>query len=644
MQGHELSLRARQIEAIQRMLLFNSNQTRPALTESLNELEIVWKVLIMDSRSTAIISSVMRVNDLLRCSVTVHSLITQQRSPLPDVPAVYFVEPTETNIDLIVQDLKEDKYSEYYINFTTTLQRDLLENFASKASSTGRADRIKQVFDQYLDFIVTEPELFSLELSKAYSIINAPHSSEDDINNLCDLIANGIFNTVITVGNVPIIRAQRGGAAEMVAQKLESKLRDYVNSTRSSSLEVDSLERFVLILVDRNIDLASMFAHSWIYQCLVFDVFTLVRNTITLPAQTEQGVETSSKKLDIDPHDFFWISNAHLPFPDAVENVERELSDYKKEAEEITRKTGVASLTDLDPSGQNDTIQIQEAVNKLPKLTARKSTIDIHMSVLAGLLKQLEAKGLDAFFELEQSPDSAKARQAFLDALNDGRSNNITDKLRTYIIMYLTSEDGLPDEFVKKVENYFRGLDQNIDCLNYIYGVRHMMKLSSMELQNKSLGGALANADHSKDGNASQLLSGLSNKLYGLTEGKIQGGVGSLISGIKNFLPEKKTIPITNIVEAIMDPLNSSKKNLDITNEYLYFDPRITRGSHEKVPRRQTYNKSLVFVVGGGNFFEYQNLQEWAHQQENNKKNVMYGSTALITPNDFLKELCELRT
>ncbi|KAG0676877.1 Vesicle trafficking between the ER and Golgi [Kluyveromyces marxianus] len=641
MSNTEYSLRDRQIMSIQRMLSFNSDKGTETVADSLDEQEITWKVLIMDARSTAIVSSVMRVNDLLKSNVTVHSVITQQRSPLPDVPAVYFVEPTEVNIDLIVQDLKEDKYSEFYINFTTTLKRDLLESFASKASATGKSDRIKQVYDQYLDFVVTEPEMFSLEIPDSYKIVNSPQSSEDAITELCDSIASGIFNAIVTIGTIPIIRAQRGGAAEMVAQKLEAKLRDYVNGTRSSSNTTTSFERLVLVLVDRNIDIASMFAHSWIYQCLVFDIFKLSRNTITMTTTNEQN-EDVTKKMDIDPHDFFWTANSHLPFPDAVENVETELSNYKREAEEITKKTGVSNLTDLDPSGQNDTLQIQEAVKKLPELTAKKATIDTHMTVLAGLLKQLESKGLDSFFELEQSPDSSKTRQEFLTALKDGRTNNIEDKVRTYIIMYLTAQETLPSDFVQQVEKYLESVEYDTTALKYIYDLRHMFKLSSMALQNKSLETNTSANKNSQDGNASQLLSGLSNRLYGLTEGKIQG-VGSLLSGIKKLLPEKKTIPITNIVEAIMDPLNSSKKNLNITNEYLYFDPRITRGSHEKLPKSQTYNKSLVFIIGGGNYFEYQNLQEWVHQHENNNKKVIYGSTDIVTPNDFLKEISGLK-
>ncbi|SCU96778.1 LAFA_0G08064g1_1 [Lachancea sp. 'fantastica'] len=639
----ENSLRDRQIALINKMLMFNQDTSAYDLTSGSDFQEVVWKALVLDTKGTAIVSSILRVNDLLKGGVTVHSLIQQKRSPLPDVPVVYFVQPTQENIDVIVKDLIEDKYAEFYVNFTSVLNRELLENFAKQVSACGKIDRIKQVFDQYAEFFVTEPDLFSLELPLVFRQLNDPNSTENSINNLCETIANGLYDAVMTVNSIPIIRAPTGGSAEIVARILEGKLRDYVINTRANSESVShSLERFVLVILDRNIDLASMFAHSWIYQSLVFDVFKLARNTITIPTKTKEGLEIE-KKMDLDPKDFFWSANAHLPFPDAVENVEAALAAYKAEAEEITRKTGVNELSDLDPSANNDTLNIQEAVNKLPELTSRKIVIDTHMSVLASLLSQLESRGLDAFFEIEQGQDSPKSRQRFLEILKDGKTNNLEDKLRTFILLYLTSTTDLPQNFIKEVEDYFKSQDFDIRALTYIYKSKGLMKMSALSLQNKSLESDGIGKSKSSGTNSSVLLSGLSNKLYGLTEGKIQGGVGSLISGIKNFLPEKKTIPVTNVVEAVMDPLNSSQKNLETTDNYLYFDPKMVRGSHSKKPKRQSYTKSIVFVVGGGNYLEYQNLQEWAHSQQANTKNVIYGSTAIVTPANFVDEMATLQ-
>ncbi|CAI4342628.1 AFI_G0010420.mRNA.1.CDS.1 [Saccharomyces cerevisiae] len=646
----DISLRDMQISAILKMLFLNkdlnNNDNITTITDDIfNQQEIIWKVLILDIKSTATISSVLRVNDLLKAGITVHSLIKQDRSPLPDVPAIYFVSPTKENIDIIVNDLKSDKYSEFYINFTSSLPRNLLEDLAQQVSITGKSDKIKQVYDQYLDFIVTEPELFSLEISNAYLTLNDPKTTEEEITGLCANIADGLFNTVLTINSIPIIRAAKGGPAEIIAEKLGTKLRDFVINTNSSSTSTlqgnDSLERGVLIILDRNIDFASMFSHSWIYQCMVFDIFKLSRNTVTIPLESkENGTDNNTakplatKKYDIEPNDFFWMENSHLPFPEAAENVEAALNTYKEEAAEITRKTGVTNISDLDPNSNNDTVQIQEVVKKLPELTAKKNTIDTHMNIFAALLSQLESKSLDTFFEVEQDPGSTKTRSRFLDILKDGKTNNLEDKLRSFIVLYLTSTTGLPKDFVQNVENYFKENDYDINALKYVYKLREFMQLSNMSLQNKSL----------EDGSDSAFkpsnltLSGI----YGLTEGKLQGGVGSLISGIKKLLPEKKTIPITNVVDAIMDPLNSSQKNLETTDSYLYIDPKITRGSHTRKPKRQSYNKSLVFVVGGGNYLEYQNLQEWAHSQLHNPKKVMYGSTAITTPAEFLNEISRL--
>ncbi|CCE65448.1 hypothetical protein TPHA_0L00910 [Tetrapisispora phaffii CBS 4417] len=665
----ETSLRDLQINAIVKMLFLNNLNVNASnnglgsgssntggnlldtidLENSFNDSELSWKVLILDDVTMGIVSSILRVNDLLKCGVTIHYLIDQKRTPINDVPAIYFVTPTKANLDMITRDIKNDYYSDYYVNFSTNLERSLLEEFAKDVTLAGKSDKIKQVYDQYLNFIVTEPELFSLEINNTYSILNNPKSTEDVINTLCEDISNGLFNTIITSNTIPIIRAPVGGPAEIIAQKLSTKLRDYViniklSSNSSSSGSEDYLDRYVLVLLDRNIDFACMFSHSWIYQCMIFDVFNLSKNRVSIPINdTKQNEETENnnktvqkmKTFDLDPNDFFWKQNSHLPFPEAAENVELELSKYKHDAEEITKKTGITDLNNLNSNSDSDTLQIQEAVKRLPELTARKSVIDNHMNIFSALLAELENKHLDSFFEIEQDPDNKNLKLKFMELLNDGKTNNLNDKLRTFVYLFLTSTNGLPNEFIKDVETYFEKNNFKIGAFKYIYKLREFMTLSQMSLQNKSLENGKPN---NKDSQTSTTLSGL----YNLTEGKLQGGVGSLITGIKKLLPEKKTIPITNIVEAIMDPLNSSQKNLETTDSYLYLDPRATRGSQTKKPKRQSYNKSIVFVVGGGNYLEYQNLQEWAHSELHNPKKVMYGSTAIVSPNDFLSEISTL--
>jgi hypothetical protein len=260
------------------MLHLNKDGSADLTLASKSE-EIVWKVLVMDKKSQAVISSVLRVNDLLRCGITVHALVSGSRSPLPDVPAIYFVEPSVENVSQIIQDLQNDVYDSFYVNFTSTINRELLEDFAKKVSLCGKGGKIKQVYDQYLDFIVTEPNLFLLDMLKTFTRFNSPATSEDTIHRLADGIADGLLASLVTMNCVPIIRCPKNGPAELVATQLDMKLRDYsANSRSTASLSLQ--QRPVLIILDRNVDLASMFSHSWIYQCMVSDVFELRRNTI----------------------------------------------------------------------------------------------------------------------------------------------------------------------------------------------------------------------------------------------------------------------------------------------------------------------------------------------------------------------------
>lgn len=637
--NEDLSLRDRQIANLEKILHLNKDGEAD-LTLALKNEEIIWKALVLDEKSRKIVSSVLRVNDLLRCGITVHLVINANRSPLPDVPVIYFIDPTIENILIIIDDLVNDNYDDFYINFTSTIDRSLLEEFAKKVSFTGKASKIKQVFDQYLDFIVTEPNLFSLNLPKMFKKFNLPNVSEDQIHSLVDEIANGLFATIITLNSIPIIRAPQGGPAEFVANQLDAKLREYLTNSRTSN-SINStnsiLQRPVLILLDRNIDLASMFSHSWIYQCMVSDVFKLQRNTITITKFDKDSTSSTKKNYDVDPKDFFWAKYSQLPFPDVVEYADTELNNYTKDAKDLTNRTGISSLNDIDPSSGTNTSHIQQAVEALPELTARKSTLDMHMDILASLLAELQAKNLDKFFEIEQNFSNPKTQQEFLELLNTETTRDTSvDKLRTFLILILLCN--LTPEFVNSVKKIFteKYPEFDLSSLSYIQKFKQLTNLSLVSLNDTS-----SSSNAYSNNNSSALLGSLSSKLYGLTDGKISEGLTSIASKIKTFIPDKKQLPVTNIVEAIMNPQNGQTVSVQHTDNYLYLDPK-SRGGHSKPPKRQTYTESLVFIIGGGNYLEYQNLQEWSSQQNQAPRKVIYGGTDIVSPNDFLNECAEL--
>jgi hypothetical protein len=124
-----------------------------------------------------------------------------QRHAIPDVPVIYLVEPTADNLQRITQDLQKGLYSPAYVNFLSSIPRPLLEDFATQTAEAGTAESIHQIYDQYLNFIVSEPNLFSLGMGKeTYWKMNSAQTSDEEIDHNVDRIVSGLFSVTVTMG------------------------------------------------------------------------------------------------------------------------------------------------------------------------------------------------------------------------------------------------------------------------------------------------------------------------------------------------------------------------------------------------------------------------------------------------------------
>ena len=76
-----------------------------------------------------------------------------------------------------------------------------MEDFASQIAEAGTAESVAQMYDQYLNFIVGEPDLFSLGMGKdTYWALNSAQSTDEEIDTMVDRTVSGLFSVTVTMG------------------------------------------------------------------------------------------------------------------------------------------------------------------------------------------------------------------------------------------------------------------------------------------------------------------------------------------------------------------------------------------------------------------------------------------------------------
>lgn len=572
--------------------------------------EEVYKILIFDKFCQDILSPLIHVKDLRKHGVTLYFLIDKNRKPVADVPAVYFVKPTPHNIQRIVSDASNSLYDYFHLNFSSSIPRPLLEDLVSGALNSESVERISKVHDQYLEFVTLEDNLFSLADKSCYVQLNDPKAAEREIEDIIDNIVNGLFCVLATLAVVPVIRCPRGGPAEMVATQLDRRLRDHLlvknNLFSESGNFTSSFQRPVLCLFDRNLELAVAIQHDFRYRPLVHDVLGLRLNKLSV-----KGDNGGMKSFELDRLDSFWVANGSLEFPDVALQIETQLAKYKSDVDEVNKRTGGSDAEFDGTEIIGNTKHLMNAVNSLPELTERKKMIDKHMNIATALLGEIKERSLDSYVkkEYEMMARGGIDRGELLAVLK-GKGTK-TDKLR-FAIMFLISTETIPQSDVEAVESALREAEVDTSAFQYVKKI-------------KSLNVSLASASSASRSN----IVDWAEKLYGQS-------ISAVTAGVKNLLSGDHQLAMARTVEALME----GKPNPEIES-YLMFDPRAPKSGASSSHMNGPFKEAIVFMIGGGNYVEYGSLQKLAQSQQP-AKHIIYGSTEILTGDEFVDQLALL--
>ena len=654
-----------------------------------------WKVVVFDKRGGDIMALLFRVGDLRKQGVTLTlRLDDDARQAIPDAPAIYFVSPTQRCVDLIAKDLERGLYESAYIHSVSAFPRPLLESLATKAVQYNAASKIKRVYDQYSSFISLENTLFvtgtpslsspeegsgdSSSSPITYALMNDSGMSDEAAMMLVESIAKSLFSVVLTLGTIPIIRAPRNTAAEQVAVRLHEMLQAHIAREGAAPVTpAASLHRPLLAVLDRNIDLSVMFAHPWTYRALVHELLGLDLNRTTVDTTTTTtsgssgdgsgGSSDKSKgsKYDLDTQtDKFWKRFCGAPFPTVAVELDNEVKAYKDMYTELTKLSASHGISNPDAMSEADLEEhgLSRFVDKLPEIRATKRFIDVHTTIAPELLKKIKARNIDSFNELEDSllmskddPSPSRTKEV-ADIVCNEAMGTVADRLRLYLVWLLSFSSPAPPHQETTAQ-----MEEALTAQGAAMGVVAYVKQAWMFLHNAHA--ERRSTSPTPRSSTSSLISSAFERMY---------------SGVKAFLPKNEKYYVTSVVEALME---LKAPQMGIEDAYIYLDPKLSTKQigpgAVPPPRKATpFRDAIVFMIGGGNYVEHQNLMDYARgpdqanqgdqgsqqqqqqqqqqqgsqqQQQQlsgfgarNTKRIIYGSTEILHPTEFLEQLAKL--
>ncbi|KAG2374974.1 hypothetical protein C9374_010348 [Naegleria lovaniensis] len=676
-----------------------------------------WKVLVMDKHCFEIIAPLFKVGDLRAMGVTLVLPIEEKRQPIPDAPAIYFVQPTQSNIDLICEDCENELYASCHINFChSNYKRDILEKMAMRLVQSETTNLLKKVLDQFVNFLCLEKDFFSLlGLENCMIHLHDPTKKEEEIKSTIDQIANGVASVVLSYSSgkssgfiMPFIvcPSSQGQPARLIAEAVEKILRSLAQSSlhdAQSESNVATIEkkksRPLLVITDRTIDLTVCLQHQWTYRSMVFDLFQMKSNQVKVPLKKKSTAASATEQTyEIALDDEFWIENSSKPFQEVAQNVTGNLERHKARFNEFNKKNGL-NLSEDDvmntDAGENAQLS-KETIDEMFKLAEERKQVDMHTNIAYAILHEVNKRKLDEFVAIEEAiiRRQNKIETPILHSLLNISSQEegsleqekgtIKDKLRLILVCYLyiiqqERMNQAPQIITRQeLEKYALALFQR---RNAVENKLDEKTPSSLETALPELSFLKQITMHTNMGRVTQQphvthqssLANLTKKFSILGE-----KISSIASGLNEYYGEgseySSTLPLTRIVDAIV---SNTPKKLYEHEEFVFIDPKLppsqsviktlSKSSVESSNRdinnpssprgrgmdettafspssssQEGFSEVITFVVGGGNYMEYQNLIQHFNAKSiktGSTFNVTYGSTDILTGEQFLEEL-----
>ena len=571
------------------------------------ELKFCFKILLFDDKVFNILSPLLKIYYLREFNISLTLNIKDNREKVSDIMAIYIISLTKDNLEYIYEDIKNQTFDNFYINFISydtsdNSYKNMLDDFYAKIASLENNSSIYKISIIPIDICLYHPKIFSLNLKKPYLLLNSPNISDNIYQNYLSKISIGLFSTLFLMKTYPVVKYHKGFFGDDIIKKIQNEFNYLFKMSPEIKEEfklTKNAKRTLLIILDRDIDLPIMLHHACSFAAMVNDCFGIGIGGMSK--------SQNSKKFNIDPvNDYVWNNKLHEVFVDVGKYVYQEYKNYYKELDFLDKVNKPKDFEQL----QNESKQLAKSIETLRDKKIIGNILSQESKIFEELNNIQNNKKLDEIFLMECNLLKKKER------INEATKNDFFKLLYNYqdkqdtkediyrlcLIYYLCNSKNISKEEIIKIKPYII----NKNAMNYIK--KKIEETAMRENNSMNIG---VGSDYKR--NNSMIIKGL----Y------------SAFSTISNLM----SIEQPSVSADLIDKLS---RNQNIAN-WLTYD-FITKNI-EKDGVNYSYDNVICFFVGGGSFGEYEYIYDLMSQ---NGYNIYYGTDCIYRPTDFIQDLEEL--
>ena len=571
------------------------------------ELKFCFKILLFDDEAFNILSPLLKIYYLREYNISLTLNIKDNREKISDIMAIYIVSLTKENLDYIYNDMKNQIFDNFYLNFlsydTSDINnKNILDEFYKKIAYLENNSCLYKISIIPINICLYHPKIFSLNIKKPYLLLNSPNISDNIYQDYLSKISTGLFSALFLMKTYPVVKYHKGFFGDDIIKKVQDEFnylfKTYPEIKDDFKLKKDS-KRTLLLILDRDIDLSIMLHHACSFAAMISDCFS-----IGVGDNPNNNFNTN-KKFNIDPvNDYIWNNKLYEVFIDVGKYVYEEYKNFYKDMNFLDKINKPKDMEQL----QNETEQFAKTIQTLRDKKLLDNILLQESKAFEELNNIQKNKKLDAIYLMETNLLKKKekineaTKNDFFKLLYDYKENENTkeDIYRLCLIYYLCNSKNISKEEIIRIKPYIL----NKNAMNYI---KRKIDETSLRENNINLGG----------------------KDYKRNNSMIMKGLYSAFNTISNLMI---SIEEPSISADLIDKLS---RNQDIANwvTYDFITKNIKEGGN------YSYDNILCFFIGGGSFGEYEYIYDKMSQ---NGYNIYYGTDYIYRPIEFLKDLEEL--